>query len=433
MKKATLLFAVLAVIALTAGVFTFLRVRADLELISKIEPDIAAAEEFCAADHPVSENEEVVKALSQDYSKVPTDDKYVFVSPEGIVFHSNCDAWNEENLKDLYRELLRNRHGDEINTLEEVVVYPQADEFAAATHQQTTRTTEFKLHLPCMPSDRPLFRVYDSAGVITLYDGSTLTTAAQMASSLSHEYGHHYTFTYMFSDTHRSRDFYRTDYARLRGLTDKNSRTDTSDSEEYFKNHRDYLVEIAAEDYVVLMGSPASRDVSEYKDVREQANGEVSNPYLTRNANPQENMLLPMATDVPGLADYFYGFIGEEAPEPLPDRDFHITLTPYSASYDLVIGYTTYVNYTVEWDKLYGDDAVYTLISCGDDEDMYWAIRTVTGDEDASATIGAVAFDYGTGVNVYDDKLAQGTRTFIVTVILPDGRICVSEPLKYTF
>ena len=133
-----------------------------------------------------------------------------------------------------------------------------------------------------------------------------------------------------------------------------------------------------------------------------------------------------------GLAEYFYSFIDEIAPETLTDPDFHIRLERHANSYNLTSGYQTFVHYTVSWDKLFGDEAVYTLISA-EGEEPFMPIRTVTEDEPAQAEIGCVTASWGSQVSIYDDGLASGTRTFLVTAILPDGRIAVSEPLVFEF
>ncbi|MBQ7161065.1 MAG: hypothetical protein IJR90_05105 [Clostridia bacterium] len=431
MKKAAIAFFALGLLLLVLGIFPLNKMREADSLSEKLCSEIVSAEAFLSEEHPVTENEAVLKMLAGDYSKPPVEDKYVFISPEGIVFHTKCDAWDEENLKLLYEELLLNRHGEEIYSLSEVVVYPQDDEYAAATHQQTTVSADFRLHLPCMP-DWSIFNLKENSGVITLYSGEKYTTPQEMASFLSHEYGHHYTFYYIFSAKKES-EYWNTEYAVLRGLTSENSFVSKRDYTKYVENHKDYLIEIAAEDYLVLMGSPNSRSISEYKDVVEQINGNESDKYITRNARPQENMLLPMAEDVAGLADYFYGFIGEKAPEMLTERDFNIRLARHSISYDLTIGHRTYVNYTVTWDKPFGDEAVYTLICRGEDDDEYRPVRTVSGSEKASATIGSVTRERGSSVRILDDNIAHGKQVFRVTAILPDGRICVSAPLTYGF
>ena len=166
--------------------------------------------------------------------------------------------------------------------------------------------------------------------------------------------------------------------------------------------------------------------------IRQYMNGETSDTTLARNAAPQENMKLPLAQDVPGLADYFYSFVDEPAPEFPQDRDFGLAFDRRTASYNLTSGYQTFVSYKITWDKRFGDDAIYTLISAKEGED-YMPIRTIHPGEEAAAWIGCVTQDQGTRVQIYDDGLTSGSRTFLVTAILPDGRFCVSEPVTRSF
>ncbi|MEH7387010.1 hypothetical protein V7147_16600, partial [Bacillus sp. JJ1521] len=45
-----------------------------------------------------------------------------YESPEGILFLSYTENWDEPQLKDLYQELIKNKHGEELNLLQEIRV-----------------------------------------------------------------------------------------------------------------------------------------------------------------------------------------------------------------------------------------------------------------------------------------------------------------------
>lgn len=424
----------LLVLALAAGAVALLQHsrRQQLEAArTALAAEQSRAADFAALPRQLTDNTEALALLDQTDPTPPAQALHTYLSPEGIRFESDCEAWDETMLEALYQELLQNRHGAELNTLSRVTVYPQADEFAAATHAQTRETNELHLRTPVLP-DRALFTFTRSAGVISLYGGEENTTVASMASSLSHEYGHHFTLTYLLSDERGANQYYESQYAQLRGLRADNSFVNTGNAQTYYDNHSRYVVEIAAEDYVTLMGSPLSRTVGEYKDVEEYLQGLTSETELRRNAAPQENMRLPLAQDVPGLAELFYGAIDQPVPDLPQTRDFSLHIEPGYRTYNLTTGTQTFTHYTITWDKVFGEDAVYTLISAKDQED-FMPIRTVTGSEAASATVGKVTADRGTQVQIYDDGLAQGHRTFLVTALLPDGRICVSLPMDYDF
>ena len=76
---------------------------------------------------------------------------YVHTSPEGIEFVSQSAAWDETGLERLYEELLLNQHGEELYSLSKVIVYPQEDDDALATHEQTSERDAFRLRFPPCP------------------------------------------------------------------------------------------------------------------------------------------------------------------------------------------------------------------------------------------------------------------------------------------
>ena len=378
-------------------------------------------------------------AAQEDFSQSwpqeegPEDAVASYLSPEGIQFFSMSQAWDQEKLEELYQELLRNKHGEELYSLRSVLVYPQPEDFAAATHQSLVRENVLYLDFPALPENFS-FSFQCTEGVITLYDGDRNTTPASMASNLSHEYGHHFTFYHMFGEEEEEQ--LQSRYAQLRDLAPGQALVDRTDLAGYQENHQWYLVEMAAEDYVMLMGSPNAMAVGEYRDVRDYLEGQqTEETQLLRNAMPQENMMLPVAWEVEGLADYFYSFVSEPPPDPLPQKDFTLSITENKKGYDLVTGYQEFTSYQLKWDKVYGEDATYTLISYQPEDynNSFYPIKTVSPGEEAGAWIGCVTQEESYSISYLDDELARGTRTFQVTALLPDGRVAVSQPLVYTF
>lgn len=360
-----------------------------------------------------------------------------YTSPEGIRFLSMSMAWDQGKLQDLYQELLQNKHGEELNTLSYVLIYPQQDEYAAATHQNMVQTKVFTLRHPALPErlEVPFTRV---SGVITLYDGDRCDTVESMASNLSHEYGHHFTFYHMFGNTVDERALLESEYARLRGLDPEKVQCDRMDAQFYLENHHWYLSEIAAEDYVTLMGSPNSREVGQFYDIRDRVNGaapQEEEVYALRNARVQENLMIPMASEVAGLRDYFYSFVEGPAPELPQKQPISLEIQRNSVGFDFVAGYQELANYELTWNKAYGEEAVYTLV-CFQEEaysSSFYPIRTVSAGQDASAFLGTIWSEGEDSVSYWDDGLASGTRTFVVTAVLPDGTLYTSDPLTYTF
>ena len=378
------------------------------------------------------ENEAAAAALAHRPAEQAGEGVAEYVSPEEIRFVSYSKAWDENDLKELYEELLRNRHGPELNTLERVTVYAEEDEFAAATHQNSVQLVPVSVSFPLVPAEE-IFSFLVEGGQISLYSGDEKTSAAEMAPELSHEYGHHYKLTSLLPGGGSNMDLYRT-YAQLRGLNADNVFIRASSTEEYYQNHKRFLVEIAAEDYVVLMGSPnAMKQVGSYRDLYSYAKGQFGDVYVKRNAAPQENMCLPFATEVPGLAEYFYSFLNEAPPEYPHAGDVGLQFRQRSESFRLDSGYRSFSSYEIVWNKTLGEEAVYTLICVDPETELTYPVMTVRDGEPAEAQIGDYWRSSATSVSWFSDGLAEGTKRFMVVVTMPDGRVSVSDPVEKSF
>lgn len=432
MRKFAILLLLLALLA-GAGVWQLRQWEAQTEAqAEQVRAQAERSADFLAAEPVVWVNEAAEAALAFRPEDRAGEGLSEYVSPEDIHFVSWSEAWDEAKLRELYEELLRNRHGPELNTLERVTVYAQEDEFAAATHQNTYQLVPVELRFPLIPEGE-IFSFYVKGGQISLYGGDTKTTPLEMAPSLSHEYGHHYTLTYVLPGGGSNTDFYRT-YAQLRGLNADNCYVNSTSTEEYYQNHAWYLVELAAEDYVVLMGSPnAMLNIGDYVDIRGYSEDKEGDDHICRNAAPQENMFLPFAAKVPGLADFYYSFLDEPAPDYPETGDIGLKFTKHTKSYSLTTGYRSFVSYEITWDKTLGEDAVYTLVCLEPETGLRVPVITVHPDEAAKAEIGEITYATSTMVNWYTDGLAEGTKQFLVVVTLPDGRVAVSDAVEKSF
>jgi hypothetical protein len=145
-----------------------------------------------------------------------------YTSQEGILFVSYSEKWNTKGLKALHDELLKNRHGEEIYALKEVMVYPEKPEGFSGIYIQEE------------PS-------------IILFYGNQLTKVSDYQRILSHEYGHHIQNIY-FPEIPKNTT---SKWFRLRGLEAGQVYTGYCDN---LKKHDFYLSEIFAEDYVILYG-----------------------------------------------------------------------------------------------------------------------------------------------------------------------------------
>jgi len=173
--------------------------------------------------------------LSLDSSAYNSNYYAKYISPEGISLLSYTDTWDEEKLKQLYDELIKNKHGEEIYHLQEIRVYGG--------------------HLQSAPLTRGQYHTLTST--ITLYYGDVYTEPSTLKSTLSHEYGHHFTYHYL-----KEQHLPFSKWAKIRGLQTDSVRWDafwnyTSG------NHKWYPQEISADDYKLLYGATHQIDIDD--------------------------------------------------------------------------------------------------------------------------------------------------------------------------
>jgi len=364
---------------------------------------------------------------------------YFFDAPEGFTMASHSEAWNQYKLEMLYQELMLNQYGEEINLLYEVVVHPYEEEEMnmLASFAFGVTIESFFINFPAFPTDFTIDFPKD-IGKINLYGGDTKTTVESMAQSLSHEYGHLFTFYHMFNpgkDEYDSLSY--TTYAMLREAARFDLITSANPEENYMLERHRYLIEIAAEDYVQLMGSPTTRQVVDFVDVQQILNGAEHPTDISgaRNAFPQENMMLPLANDVPGLKEYFYSYINAQPPAPIEDKmEVVLEIRQNVVERNLVTGPHTSVHYVLSWNAPY-QNAIYTLVCYDPFNYSGWGtpIKTVHPGQTTSAVIGEYSVERGEQIAFLDDGNAQGTKVFFVVALLPDGTQYISEKLEYTF
>jgi len=385
-----------------------------------------------------------VDAEPYHYDYLHDDALFFYETPEGFTMISHSNAWDQNMLELLYHELLRNEHGDEINLLYEVVVYPDAEEEGSvlASYSRGTTSVSFFIQFPALPYDFTVVFPRDM-GRINLYNGNTNNTIDSIAGSLSHEYGHLYTFYYMLytePDEYDSDEYDSlagTEYARLREASRFDLITNATPGSTYMEERYRYLFEIAAEDYVQLMGSPRTRQVVDFIDIQQFLNGAQHPPRTNdaRNAFPQENMMIPLANDVPRLAEYFYSFIDVEPRVPVEEKkDVTLRIDQESTQLNLTNGPRTFIYYTITWNAPY-DNAIYTLVYYEPDNYTGWGVpvKTVRPGQDASAIVGEYVVIQGMDVLHVPDSAMNGTKVFFVVALLPDGTFYISEKFEYNF
>ena len=445
-KKSNIAIPVLIVLVLLFGGFGYYFFNGELLLYQNSS---AAADTFFRTHvtQPFINSAVNAEPYQPEYKR--DDALYFYETPEGFTMISHSPAWNREMLENLYYELLMNEHGDEINALYEVIVYPHEEEegVAAAMYSPGTTAVSFFINFPAFPQNFTVDFPQD-IGSITLFNGDVNITTESMASSLSHEYGHHYTFFHMFGFGRNAPDsvfgglnedgsLADTVYARLRDAGRFDLITTTTQGETYFQNWYRYLVEVAAEDYVQLMGSISTRQIVDFFDVEQILRGaeQPQNVTKARNAFPQGNMMIPLANDVPGLKDYFYSFIDIDPRVPIEEKqEMILQIQRNSIEYNLTTGPKAFIHYAITWNAPY-NNAVYTL-ACYDPENYSgWGIpiKTVRSGQNTSAIIGEYAIEQGNQIISMDNGITDGVKVFFVIAQLPDGTYYISEKLEYQF
>ncbi|RSK28679.1 hypothetical protein EJF36_18395 [Bacillus sp. HMF5848] len=157
-----------------------------------------------------------------------------------VLIESRSTKWDtQDKLKALETELLKNKHGEELKLLGKITIYPDYPEGDGTLGQyfaeyQITNGTEYDL----LPNRR-----------IELYGGDDFTTPEEFATTLAHEYGHHFTFYHLLEGESKTpQDWLDSTYAKQRDL-DERAHSDGSGDYEWM------VQEVFAEDYVQLFGS----------------------------------------------------------------------------------------------------------------------------------------------------------------------------------
>ena len=421
-------------VLLGVSIFTFTQIPVLEQKIKDKQESKEKIDNYLSENHerPV-QNEKALEVFEQP-EFVDKDILYSYRTPEGFEMISYSQKWNQSKLIELYEELKLNKHGDEFGLLYQVIVYAERSETVSGTHTNERRTLFLDINFPALATGKITY--FLNMGTIELYDGDSYTRVEQMAHTLSHEYGHHFTFYYFFQNGDSVRN---SEYEIVRGLSGYNIRYDWwGESNDYLVNHHWYIIEIAAEDYVQIMGSPTAKRVVEYKDVRQTLYGaKHPDSYSSGNGTPQENLMIPLAGEVEGLYDLFHQAIGDEypaAPALHEKKDIKIQITSGSSSHNSMSGPLYFKHYRITWNDAYaGEGAIYTLV-CFDEDNYYiYPIKTVHSGDTMQAYIGTVSRETTTMIYSQYDQLDKGTKTFIVTVLFPDGTMRLSDPMTYTF
>jgi len=171
-----------------------------------------------------------------------------YVSPEHIEFVSYSKQWNQKKLKALYAELLKNMHGEELYDLGKVILSaePSDEELGVADMSYSW----YEDDLSDIEMDEPT--------EITLYGADEHTTVESMATTLSHEYGHHFTHYWLIKKERKLPSSPKTKWASIRGIKGYPVLFTEDTSSANYTHYWD-ATEIMADDYMALFGSPTAK------------------------------------------------------------------------------------------------------------------------------------------------------------------------------
>lgn len=376
------------------------------------------------------------QADAQGQSHQESDAENQITTPEGFKIISYSEKWPKERLDEVYRELMSNVHGDEIEYLEYVVLYPQQEtmqnEYEKLGSQSSLdKVYRIRLNLPFIVGNNFTYDIERKSSIINIYNMDAFSSIEDAAATISHEYGHHFTLYHFF----KGEEPEASDYYRLRGLGQFEKAQEHTDYNEYIKNHMWSIYEIAAEDYVQILGSPNAHQIQEYEDVndlmksgdKEKAGEQpdVSRNYC--NIYPQENIYLPLASENAQLMEYFYQFTNQPYQEKAQVSNTLELQFKSSTKNGKKFGKFT-------WNELEGQkNATYTLVCYSESGNLMRPVRTVVSGQKQEAYIGTVSYQDSDYIYFYNDHLMEDVKLFKLYVNLEDGRMLASPIKKIDF
>lgn len=352
-----------------------------------------------------------------------------------IYFISYSDSWNEDMLKNLAIELFNNAHGEEIEYVARVELVDDEDDSYAGYHTSDYEKFSVPISLNNFFPDEMTLDIASIFSVIRLTGADEKTTIESMSRTLSHEYGHHFT-QYYFDFDGSDLDLF-TKYFNIRNESGAPIFGAITNWEHYMDNHMWNIQEIAAEDYVYLMGSANTHQIIDYPDTMELATAysrseteynklqNLSTESL--NAYPHENPVLKAPSQVEGLAEYYYGFISQSAPT--------YTNVGEIGNLNMTLVTTANDSYRMTWTQPWPySHIMYTLVAYDQDDYRIRIIKTVEGDETPVADFGLQTVRRGQNEFYVDDDLDSfGNVRFRIVVTLTNGTSFFSDPYDIGF
>jgi hypothetical protein len=218
----------------------------------------------------------------------------------GVTFESYSSEWSTtEQLKAIEEELLRNKHGEELAYLGKVIIIPN--------------------NTPGSGSYRSLYSYWGNSmelmggREIYLFGGDKVKTVQEYARTISHEYGHHFTYFQMINrEKLLPGNWQKSEYVANRGIK-SDSRINYTQTGEW----QWMIQEIMAEDYVQLFGSKNALKNGSHR-----------------------NSLIPTPFEVPTMQEYWTKYLSGYSPKSnlsIYLEDYKVAITSGEDQYNLLI------------------------------------------------------------------------------------------------
>ena len=421
-------FTIIFILIVAAGLYFYIDYDKNSELLAEI--DITKYEAQIGPED-VWENEIELVGKSILEPGEEKSDKSTYLAPNGIYIQCLSEGWNNK-LESVYDELLKNIHGSEIDYLKKISLYSGApdDGTLGDYHEESSVIKTAIAFKPLISNSYKIITSLDY-GYINIYNMDEYKELKDFARTLSHEYGHHFAFQHFFTGENEDRE--QSEYYSLRGLGEYPDALAYTDYDEYLKMHAWDIDEIAAEDYVQLLGSKTSREIGEYMDVKEALySADMEFIYDIQqyhfNVFDQENPVIPTAEQVQGLEYYYHSFIDEAYEEEYTDYNDIVIEAKKKRSN----GKTHYI---LTWNELNaGSEVIYTVVCYNADGALFSGIKTVSGEEELSAVIGTPTRRKGSWIHWWDDRTMDEDRIVrVLAYIVDEGIIVGSQPYYFDF
>lgn len=342
----------------------------------------------------------------------------------GFSINSYCQNWTGDRLEEVYKEFKMNTYGDEIKYLKEINLYSNNPTGGKEEGVYNASYNQLKI----LGSEKIVLSKNNS---IDLYNLEDKDTVEDFSKTLSHEYGHHFTLYYLIDyESKTFEDWENTKMFKARKLAENKNVTN-----DYINGHQWSIIEICAEDYVQLYGSPTARKIHLFKDIEGRyysgkINKSASYSYSIFNIHPQENNEIPLALELPSVKKYWEEASGIAS-------IVKSTTKPNLALVDtLKLGYDK-KQYKFQWTKSVDDHneeaKYYTLVATNTEGNQIIPIKTVQQGEPLEAIVGSIRIVEENNIMFYTDSFVNTPQKLNVYAISSSGGIISSESLKVDF